>query len=407
MIKNSLYRFIKGFISVLIFPLWLIIHPVLMFMTSFLPSFSNTKLFRASANYGDKVNKHLLTGERSSRSSFTFAHGLLHFLIFLFSLSIAIWFYKYYINQSTAVRNKHLIVEANKYYPPGHIKADKNDMLESFQLWWDNTDSLYRKHDNPSCDPRKSLSFRFFPEMNEKDTSYFLITVHADFDLKIDTTDIRENLKEKVDSNIFNYEIRRFGEIDGKHYIVIDLVCLPLRDYVHKIGNTWVDSVPECFMFNAHPEMFDENDPPYLNFYLDFHLDLKPIKPDEISNNNIFIMYCDSVSFLQDTDSTYISGYPYFCSSYELIESRPEQNKSGRFWLDYWGNSLIEINTFGLYFKFVNHELEQQENRKAFFNTVLFGALISFLLTIIVELLTKWRNLNLRSGNKDPYSDNE
>ena len=132
-------KFCKGFLAVLEFPFWLIVYPIMMLFAWPCPSLASKKAFRWCADYGDKVKKCLLVGKRSSRASFTFAHGLLHFIIFLMAMAIALWFHNTYINQSNAVKNKNLNVEVEPYSPEGHTQSDSvNDKLSFFGMGWSN-----------------------------------------------------------------------------------------------------------------------------------------------------------------------------------------------------------------------------------------------------------------------------
>ena len=94
----------------------------------------------------------------------------------------------------------------------------------------------------------------------------------------------------------------------------------------------------------------------------------------------------------------------YFKAPYELIDIKPTPEVYSPYYVGYSGNAF-EKALDGIYLKFVNYDLQQKKDREAFLYTVLFGALVSFLLTILIELFTKWRNLNLRSGNRDPFDD--
>lgn len=407
--KNKFHRFFKSLLSIVLFPIWIIAHPLMMVVASLSKKFANSKLMRSSTNYGNQVQKRFLVSERSSRASFTFAHGLLHILILIFSLAFAIWFYKVYINQSTSIKNKHLNIEAKKDQgPSGHAAADTTikDQLQYFSMAWSKNKTAI----SPSTEASEYMSLYFYPERNEVDTTYFEIIVHADFDLKIDTTRITDGfVGDKIKDHYYNYKVERFGEIDGKYFIVIKLMCLPIRDYSGK-DTLWADaSWP--FIISAHPKMYDDNDPPYLNYFIDFHLDLRP-RPEEdyhpgMSNNEMNFFFWDSYSFIIDTDSVYISDYPYLHFPFELIDVKPSPISNRLYDVRYSGKSFDEAIDRGIYFRFLNHDLLQENDRNAFFKTVLVGALISFLLTILIELFTKWRNLNIRSGNKDPYGDKE
>lgn len=385
-------KFCKGFLAVLEFPFWLIVYPFLMLIAWPCPCLARKKAFRWCADYGDKVKKSLLVGKRSSRASFTFAHGLLHFIIFLIAITIALWFQRCYLNQSLVVKNKNLNIEVESYSPEGYIQRDTvNDKLSFFQMGWSN-DSLKEEGLN------KGMSFHFSPQWNKNDTTFFKIKVHADFDLKIDTAEIRNNLKNVFANDSIDYEVERFGDNEGKFFIVFNLKVLPVKNQENALQRD--------FSFVTNNEMYDKDDPPYLNYYINFSfnhlLELEPTKTR--SNNELCFSYWDSKTFAHEKDSVQaISNMPYFNEPYELLDVKPEPDTNHPYILIYNGESFKEAIERGVYLKILNREKLQQNDRRAFFNTVLIGALVSFMLTVLIELFTKWRNLNLRSGNKDPY----
>ena len=244
-------KFCKGFLAVLEFPFWLIVYPLLMLIACRCPCLARKKAFRWCADYGDKVKKSLLVGKRSSRASFTFAHGLLHFIIFLIAITIALWFHNSYINQSNAVKYKNLNIEVDRYSPEGYIQLDTlvNDKLSSFFMSWSNEEIDSTGNDYPVMP--KGMSFHFSPYSNRLDTTFFRITIHADFDLRIDTAEIRKSIM--VDSEgapVLNYEIEKFGENDGKSFIVLTHMNLPQSDTT--------DVRPHSFSVLSHHEMYEK-----------------------------------------------------------------------------------------------------------------------------------------------------
>lgn len=393
--KNYIKKTVHILLSVLVFPFWLILNPLLMLAASLCPGISNKPLYQKSDEYGDKVKRHFLIGERSSRCSFTFAHGLLHFLIFLISIAAAYWLYQSYFNQSIAVKNKNLNIEIedNGF---GHIQSDSTTInrLDEFMMSWSQEDSLKTKEKYPPGQKFNHMTFIFKPVINENDTTFYRIKIHADFDLKFDTAEIRRSNINVVANRAFDYEIEKFGENDGKHYIVINLMALPNRNFT---GDE-TDSINRRFNVIANPDMYDEDDPPYLYYYIHFSLgnfDLNSF------NNSLCFSYWDGFTLLQK-----ISDCPYFDVPYELIDAKPEPVSNRPYFLYYHDESFKDAIERGVYLKFVNRSLLQKKDHNAFFYSVIFGAIISFILTVLIELLTKWRNLNLRSGNKDPYSSN-
>ena len=233
--KNLAHRLIKGIKTILVFPFWFLLFLLMMLVAIFYPKTTNSAPYQWANNYYRSVIKPALTGSFSSRTSFTIAHGLVHFIILLFSIILVFQFY-HYQNQSTAVKNKNLNVEASSYCPNGHKKADTNDLLEGFYMVWNNSDNPTNIIDSDNEDD-KSIYFHFMPEINRDDTTFYRIAVHADYNLNIDTAEIRNGMEKEIANHIFDYDIEHFGDKDGKYYIVINLMSLPLRDYT---GNTIV-----------------------------------------------------------------------------------------------------------------------------------------------------------------------
>lgn len=410
--KNGINGFLKGLISVVIFPFWIIVHPLMMLLASCFQGIANKSWYSKSANYGNKVKNHFLIGKRSSRLSFTFAHALLHFLFFLISFLLLSVFYNSYINKSTAVKNKNLNIEVTDNTPAGHVNIDSttSNQLAHFGLTWDNEDSVKMKKIDPLYGfPLKHMYFEFMPKTHEKDTTFFKITIHADYNLKIDTAEIRRGLKQDLADHVFNYEIEKFGENEGKYFIVINLNVLPLCD---DIGEDTIQTrMFRLFNLPANPEMYDDDDPPYLNYFIHFSfarnsLDSLVLKPSETrSNSQLTFSFWDSYTFAKDTDLGNVSNYPYYNVPYELLDVIPKPDTNHPYILIYNGESFREAIQRGVYLKFVNRDLLQKNDKRVLFWTVVFGALASFILTIIIDLFTKWRNVNLRSGNKDPYNE--
>lgn len=401
--KKHVHHFINCIKSIVVFPFWFLLYLSMMLLASFFPKITNSATYKWADGYYGSIIKPALTGTFSSRTSFTLAHGLVHFIILLFSMILVFQFY-HYQNQSTAVKNKNLNIEARSYCPNGQIKENTNDLLEGFYMVWDNSDisdisdcvSDLTKMDD------KSIYFHFIPGINSDDTTFYRIAVHADYNLRIDTAEIRSSMQKEVANHIFDYEIEHFGEENGKYYIVINLISLPLRDFT---GTSNESSVFREFSFAAHPELYDEDDPPYLNYYFHYYLDLKSWVEDTIPNGKFFFSFWNEENQLIVDDSVVISNTPYFKAPYELIDIKPTPEVYSPYYVGYSGKTF-EDALDGVYLKFVNYDLQQKKEREAFLYTVLFGALVSFLLTILIELFTKWRNLNLRSGNKDPYEEN-
>ena len=398
-------KFLDSPLSLFLLPIWLIMHPILMLWAIVAPKSVNNRIFKSSESYYNTIKRYFLVGKRSSRTSFAFAHGLMQLFIFVLLFITGFSFYNNYVNQSIVVKTKNLNIEVAEYHPKGHIQTDPNtdNKLANFSMAWANGDPS--KMDTSIVANDKYMDFSFTPAMNMQDTTFFRITVHADFDLKIDTTKIHTRNSELVKDHILEYEIEQLGENDGKYYLVVNLKSLPSRD------STREDTSNRKFAIIAFPDMFEQDDPPYLNYFIRFGirpvLELEPQGKYLNTNRVLSFSYWDSYTFIQDKDSANISNYPYYNVPYELIEAKPEPGSNRPYFLYYVGDKFNEAISQGIYLKFVNRDLLQKNDRKAFFKAVLMGALASFLLTILIELFTKWRNLNVRSGNKDPYNEEQ
>lgn len=409
MAKEKKRNLLDSPLSLVLLPIWLIVHPILMLLTIVLPGSAINRYYKSSESYYNTIKKLFLIGKRSSRTSFAFAHGLIHFFIFMLLFVTGLYFYNYYINQSIVVKTKNLNIDVDNYYPTGHIQADSktDNKLASFSMEWANGDTT--KMDATYSANEKYMQFNFSPALNMLDTTFFRIVVHADFDLKIDTAKTHSLMSNRVKDHIFDYEIEKLGENDGKYYVVVNLKALPFRDFTGE--DTITGRLIRDFSLLAAPNMFDSDDPPYLNYYINFNLsrvlELKTQEQYRDTSRELSFSYWDSYTFVQDKDSTNISNYPYFNVPYELIDAKPEPYSNHPYYLGYADDKFNEAISRGIYLKFVNRDLLQKNDRKAFFKAVLMGAIASFLLTILVELFTKWRNLNVRSGNKDPYNEEQ
>jgi hypothetical protein len=402
--KNYFHRVLDYIKSIILFLIWLIVHPIMMLFASEWSSLEKCTLFRWGANYYEKIKRRHLVGKNSSRFSFTFSHGLLQFFILLILLLVGYWYYNNYINQSTVVKNNNLNIEVEMAPPAGLDAADLDSMkyqLICFIMGWNANDSAKMKKLDPSSEPLKHMDFTFVPIIDETDTIYHRIKIHGDFDLKFDTTEIRARRKGR--KHIYNYEIERFGENDGKYYLVIKLMTLPFQ------ANEAIPDSDRFFTIIANPDIFDKDAPPYLTYYINFNFnelinDWSIMKTD---NFRLSFLFWDSWTIAKDKDSEKISNIPYPNVPYELLSALPEPTTNHPYALLYRKESFIKAVESGVYLKFVNRDLLNKNDRNVFFLTVLIGALASFILTILIGLFTKWRNLNIKSGNKDPYNDNE
>ena len=144
--------------------------------------------------------------------------------------------------------------------------------------------------------------------------------------------------------------------------------------------------------------IFDDNESPYVNFYL------------EIDKNSGFALAVDEkeirkgacgiyIWLNKKVDSLLIGDMPY-----DVISVKPEPDTYSPYKISYTTPEKVnEVLKKGLYLSTVNREIKDKKERDSFLRYVLFGAFVSFILSGLIALLRKWRNLSHFYGGKNPY----
>jgi len=134
----------------------------------------------------------------------------------------------------------------------------------------------------------------------------------------------------------------------------------------------------------------EENNPYY---YFDIGIDVNNLDLDDViyRGAGIFIKVGDYIRFGNDVRETRSLRYQY-------IYPQPSYFHSGV--IAYIGNDLKEVfSNRKIIFQAEDVELKNKDERNGFVNSVLLGSLLGFILTVIVEIFSKWKRLNDRERN--------
>lgn len=134
----------------------------------------------------------------------------------------------------------------------------------------------------------------------------------------------------------------------------------------------------------------EENNPYY---YFDIGIDVNNLDLDDViyRGAGIFIKVGDYIRFGNDVRETRSLRYQY-------IYPQPSYFHSGV--IAYIGNDLKEVfSNRKTIFQAEDVELKNKDERNGFVNSVLLGSLLGFILTVIVEIFSKWKRLNDRQKN--------
>ena len=221
---------------------------------------------------------------------------------------------------------------------------------------------------------KSDFSFSFRPGCFTSDTAIYNVTVASNFEAAF-TPDAKEALyvnipdksPKKTSFHVSFVNLPRENEIEIKH--------------------------PE-FALSSEVRIFNDEEYPYVNFYLEFKFNNDTIlAPSENSGSGFHIWLNTKI------DSLLMGDLPY-----DVVAIKPEPDRNKPYHIEYISAEKIrEVIEKGIYISTVNRDLKAKKDRDEFLYSVMLGALASFLLTIGIELLTKWRNLNQRAGRKNPY----
>ena len=342
---------LKLFALIFSFIIWLVLIPLDILFTTISP---NNKLHKFSNKfYYEKVRPGITKGW-ASRISFTFAHGITHILIFVIAAIIS---WKLLNINSSEVKNKFVRVSAISH--TGH-KAD------TFALSWSTDWEL----DKGKLDGNFTFTYRL-SKFFKDDTAHYELGIVSNFDLNPDTSityykNGEYTLKEKTNRNI---------SLDVKNYITDSADSLQ----------------PQRISFKSNSKLFDDEQTPYVNFYLDIRAD--SVITDSTESHLIF--------YLNNEFKCGFGNMPY-----EIIDVKPEPETNCPYKISYESPEKIkEVLKKGIYISTVNKELKAKKDKEAFLYSVLIGAFVSLLFTIMIELFSKWRNLNRTLGKEDPYNE--
>lgn len=356
----SVIRFIlQKVYSLFKFLLWFILAPIDMVITIFKP---DTKFHKWISGFYYKNVRSTLTKDISARASYTFAHGYVHVILFII---VALCSWNLFNKKSTVVKNKYIKV----------ITSSKTgDKLTAIHFVWSQTWEL----DEDSLPG--SFFIKLLPDLGARDTANYKVCVQSNFDLQPDTT-IFPKLKH-IDYKVITCEPKSI-EIEMNR---------PFLWMNEETGEEFAQGI----LISSNAKLFDDDDTPYVNFYISFEGDA--LVPDYKSANSIIDLYFNT---------EYKDGFANM--PYDIQTVKPEPRNNCPWYISYWGyygegDKIDEVLNKGLYISTVNRDLKQKKDREAFMYSVLLGALISFLFSILIDLFTKWRNLNLSEGQPNPYT---
>lgn len=350
------YLALKSY-SLLKFILWCLLTPVDMIITIFNP---NTRFHSWISGFYYQNVRSTLTKDISARVSYTFAHGFVHVIIFII---VALCSWTIFNKNSSVVKNKY--IKISTYSKTGH-------KFEAIHFNWAQTWEL----------DEDSLSGAFYigliPDLGARDSAHYYVCVKSNFDLQPDTS-LFPTLNH-IEYNVITCE-PRIIEIEMN------------RPYLQ------INESPEEFVQGikvfSNAKLFDDDDTPYVNFYVSF--DCQALAPDRSKENSYIDIYFNT---------EFKDGFANM--PYDIQTVKPEPRNNCPWWISYWNteneDAINEVLKNGLYISTVNRDLKQKKDREAFLYSVLLGALISFLFSILIDLFTKWRNLNMSEGRPNPYS---
>ena len=350
-ISKLFIRMLKAIVSAISFIIWLVFIPIDLLLTMISP---NNKLHKISNKfYYEKVRPGITKGW-ASRISFTFAHGITHILIFVIAAIIS---WKLLNINSSEVKNKFVRVSAISH--TGHkAKLFTLDWSSDWELGKGTLDGNFRF---------KYALCKFFND----DTAHYELGIVSNFDLNPDTSiTYYKNgvytLTEKSNRNI---------SLDVTNYKTDSMDIL----------------YPQRVAFTSNSKLFDDEETPYVNFYLEFCADSVITESTE----------CNIKFYLNNEYKNGFGNMPY-----EIIDVKPEPETNCPYKISYESPEKIkEVLKKGIYISTVNKELKAKKDKEAFLYSVLIGAFVSLLFTIMIELFSKWRNLNRALGKEDPYNE--
>lgn len=321
--------------------------------------FPNGRVHKLTSEIYHKHVKDFFTGSKMSRTSYSFAHGFFVFVVFCVAFIASIYFFP--------PTDKDV---ANKFIELG-VTSETGGKLQSFDMNLSQPWEIDGKINLDSL--KRDFSFTFYADRTITNTVDFAVTVRSNFDaaFKPDT------------SNVLSMNIDTLGNKNTKFKVAIankDSILHPL------------------YSIKSDASIFDDGVHPYVNFYLSFEKPFSCLPQD--SQGNLINNKTKLCVFLNSTvDVNDMGNMPY-----DIISIKPEPETNSPYMIEYFSPAKVkEVLEKGIYISVVNRDLKAEKDRKVVLFSTLFAAAVSFILTVLVVLLTKWRNLNQRTGRKNPY----
>ena len=328
--------------------------------------FPKGRVHKMTSEIYHKHVKDFLTGSKMSRTSYSFAHGFFVSLVFFLVLVVSCFLYKQYSSGVEEIANKFITIG---------ISSSNGGRLQSLDLSfnpsWTSKD--------PNIEPEKrGFSMMFKVNESIKHATEYIVSARSNFNASFRTEAIealsmkQESISPKEMTSIINFEYLPREQRDTLFY---------------------------AFFIMSDAPILDDEENPSVNLYLSFDQSIIELLSDSTGNircnDTKLNIWLNSQRY--DTLQTNMS--------YDLVSIKPEPETYNPYAIQYTSADKIkEVLKKGIYISTVNRDLKAKKDREAFLRSVLIGALVSLLFTISIELLTKWRNLNQRSGRNNPYA---
>ncbi len=291
--------------------------------------------------------------------SYFFAHGLLHcFLLVILVCLFFIWENKATTSQIPVYH--HVNIELKPKQTPNYWKQD------SIKYFWINvninSDSL-KKEKGYTSSLEVSYMLQDFKDTIQLDFTRYPYQSEVDVDT---IRGIRDYTILYDKDSIIGLEIPAYGKTE-----------LPLGGYTPSVQRV-------AFMTN---DLVSEENNPY--YYFDFGVDVGNFDWNDVNTSGIFIQVGDIVDLGKDFRTTRSLRLQY-------IYPQPSYIRSGV--VAYLGDDLKRMMANRkIVLQAEDVQLKNQDERKGFVNSVLLGALLGFILTVVVEIFSKWKRMNDRA----------
>ena len=302
----------------------------------------------------------LLCKKPMNYMAYFFAHGLLHcFLLIVLICLFFIWENKATTSQVPIYHHANINLR-----PKLASNYCQQDSIEYFWISINiNSDSLkYKKGYTSSLE----VSYRL---QDFKDT------------IQIDFTRYPYQSEVDVDTLL---GIKNYSILCNKDSIISLEIPTYAKAPLPSVGRYKLARQGVRFITN---DLVSEENNPY--YYFDFGVNVSNFNWNDVNESGIFIQVGDIVDFGQDFRTTRSLRLQY-------IYPQPTYIRSGV--IAYLGDDLKQMMVNQkIVFQAEDVELKNKDERKGFVNSVLLGSLLGFILTVVVEVFTKWKRLNDRS----------